>query len=130
MAADNLLNMPVSNGKSDLKACLPQILAQAIFGLFFKLPNSPCMPIFFSALCSNLIAKAELEGQKEVMTDLIEKSVQLLFIRASSLDRELKERLLDFMANFIFERDFSYSFDFIKEKLEDPEVKNFTRDLV
>jgi|JI9StandDraft_1071089.scaffolds.fasta_scaffold148926_3 hypothetical protein len=51
-------------------------------------------------------------------------------MKAKELDRESRNTLLEFMTCFIFEREFSYDFEFIKEKLAVPEIKALAQDLM
>lgn len=107
-------------------------MIQAIFQLLFNLPVSTAKPLFFGSLCSELLNKFFILGneKREEFLNKIQNSLQLLFMKAKDLDRESREILLEFMTCFIFEREFKFDFEFIKEKLEDPAIKVLTVDLI
>jgi len=120
MASLNLNEMDLENESGSLKTGSQEIMLSAIFSLLFRLPESPCKPLFFALLTIDLANKIGILGaeKKQEFTQKVQANIKKLFAKAHEMDREVREIFLEFTSHFIYESEFKFDFEFLKEKVE------------
>jgi len=120
MAALNLSEMQLENLSGSLTNDFQQIALSAILSLLFRLPESPCKPLFFALLTIDISNKIGLLGaeKKQEFSQKVQSHIKTLFAKAHEMDREVREIFLEFTAHFIYESEFKFDFEFLKENIE------------